>query len=333
MYVSDYLENLLIGSKDIRALVRKKCKMILSEMEPALKSKLLPIANYIGGKCMGYPAIWFLSEALNLSNEELKKHFRKTNGSLLISLSTSIADDLLDKNENMREEHLMFFYMLIIKSWLSNDLTKEKTEFIYKNIFDAMDIFIGEDSISEMKKNNYIPFENFRDVAFNSGKKIANFHKMIAFEWIEDINMPRYVKDILINQISEFGHFCAFLDDFLDIESDILNGDFATVPIYYLFNLFPETADLIRNKEIGNILCYLSDKKYLDALIGHGTNKVKSIATEFEKCPEINTAIINKFEKLYKKLPDEMEEVRLNIHKEWVKLYYTRSEKFVMEES
>ena len=110
-YVSDVLEGLL-DAEETRAVVRAYCIRFLDALPDPLHAQLEAAATYVGGECMGYPAIWFLERlfADELTIEEILDRCRVT---LCISLTTSIVDDLADGDEPIGSAYLAYLYVLI----------------------------------------------------------------------------------------------------------------------------------------------------------------------------------------------------------------------------
>lgn len=70
VYVSDVLETVLDAGKT-RAAVRNHCKVILRGVPQLPETELEDCLHYIAGKCMGYPAIWLVEQALDLNEEDI----------------------------------------------------------------------------------------------------------------------------------------------------------------------------------------------------------------------------------------------------------------------
>src|SRR5579863_4253090 len=115
LYVSDVLESLLDASS-VRSAVRDHCVGLLASLDPALRRRLAPHAWYVGGKCMGYPAVWLLRQFFGPQAVSLDALIARAEPALSVSLTTTIVDDLFDGDETIPAEYVAVLYVLIAKS-------------------------------------------------------------------------------------------------------------------------------------------------------------------------------------------------------------------------
>ncbi len=244
MYVSDLLEPLLDAAA-VRALVREQCLRVVDRLPRHVQPHLRPVAEYTGGKCMGYPAVWFTQQACGLTDEATKAWLERAPTALFLSLSTSIADDFLDRDEPVSAEHLMFFYALILESLRARSTRCDGVfERIYEEMTGAMDLFVGpaRDSVSVGSR----------------GKRIGNFFEMIAFELFAAGDVASGHAEAIVRDAGRFGEWCGALDDAIDVEQDIRGGQRDSFPIAALAALDPAAADRIRCRDVAGVSGWLT---------------------------------------------------------------------------
>lgn len=265
MYVSDCLESLLDASKT-RELVRTECMTVLDDLPTGIASELRPLAEYVGGKCMGYPAVWFVERALDVPHQELRDILRRSRTALMVSLSTSLADDFLDRNEAAGANHLMVFYLLLLDP-ITNErrASAEVRHFLRSEIVDAMELFVGpRKPISAIAPGAGV--EILRQVTRRRGKRIGNFHRMIAFELLTEMGVSESMRSQVVRDAGRFGDWCAFLDDAIDVEQDIEEGHISSFPVCALLALHPGARQLLLEKQIDALAPLLASHE-LSAMI------------------------------------------------------------------
>jgi hypothetical protein len=237
LYVSDVLEELLEASS-VRSIVRKVTMDKIGRLHP----KLDQITAYIGGKCMGYPCLWFLQKALGIADDELDDLLSENYSALFISLSTSIGDDLVDKDENTHIGHLGLLYLLLFKA-LCKENNNEVNAVIYKKGIEVMQQMLN----FEMSNNRTSDSELEK-----IGIKIGAFHKMISFELLSTLPLEQEKKQALTEFAGKFGCWCSEMDDFIDIERDIDSEQYFTRPVLSLLdaNETLKTAVLRKNTQV-----------------------------------------------------------------------------------
>jgi hypothetical protein len=206
-HVSDVLEGLL-DARSTRDAVRAYCVSLLAGLPNSLLAQLLPIATYFGGKCMGFPAIWFFEKVLAgtiTRTEEIIERCRRT---LCVSLSTSIVDDLADHDETVDNASLAFLYVLLGEATFSKTAT-------------APDALIRLHQAIDICLNPSAPTTGM--AITRRGNRIGAFFAMMAadvFHGFYDASRAAYV----IEAAERFGELCAHADDWMDVERDLDRG-------------------------------------------------------------------------------------------------------------
>ncbi len=205
-YVSDVLEGLL-DAEETRAVVRAYCIRFLDALPDPLHAQLEAAATYVGGKCMGYPAIWFLERlfADELTIEEILDRCRVT---LCISLTTSIVDDLADGDEPIGSAYLAYLYVLIGEAALHG---RRDDPIARDRLYRALDICLNPGA------------STLSDAIDRRGKRIGSFFAMIAGEVLDGLWPPDRVR-VALSTIDRFGEICAHVDDWMDAERDLARG-------------------------------------------------------------------------------------------------------------
>lgn len=301
IYVSDILEGLL-DAKNVRIIARDVTASLIGEIHP----KFDPITYYIGGKCMGYPCIWLLQQALDLSLQDVRDYLSSNYTSFFISLSTSIGDDLVDKDENTHIGHLGLFYLLLIKGLTSDSNNKEVNNVIYDK---GLQVMMGmlNDKIEQIERTVI-------DVDYKFGLKIGAFFKMMAYEFLlGKTNVPN--KDVLLEICERFGCWCSALDDFIDIERDIENKQYFTKPIIDIISQGEKAKEAILNYDILAISEYLSMEETLWSNINRLVSELEELATMSRENGFDTLAM--KLEGITISLPETLVNVRLTANSLW----------------
>lgn len=261
-YVSDILSN-LIEADDVRQLVREQCATILADVPPETAGRLREVLRYFSGKCMGFPAVWLVASALDLSNEQVADRLVRQPGPLYISLTTSIADDFIDREDNVSAAHMMLLYLLVFGAlrqphWLHGEMLDAYRSRIYPLI----GAFVADRPLERART-----IAELRRSAEESSWRIGNFFETIVRGLtIEDRDEARAA---IADLGRSFGNWCSHLDDVVDVERDILAGDTLTYPIFLLSQESPRLADAVRARDLGACLPAISQDWFVDALVQH----------------------------------------------------------------
>jgi hypothetical protein len=230
-YVSDVLEGLL-GAAETRGAVRAFALGLVDAAPTPLRATLHPVADYVGGKCMGYPAIWFLQEVLE--EDDAAGVIARCKNALCMSLSTSIADDLADNDEPYDAAYLAFLYVLVGESACAPAPRGAMRARLHAALLACLDLPAHAD-----------------DALARRGDRIGAFFAMIAGEAL-DASLPRAEAALAIEAARCFGRFCAHLDDAMDAQRDLEHGAMHNVALQLLrerLGRAPEPADFIRERE------------------------------------------------------------------------------------
>jgi hypothetical protein len=223
VYVSDFLEEILDAGTE-RALTRENCLAAAH----GLPAEIAEQARYYGGKCMGYPAIWMLRHALGLDRQHLIDATKACRASVFLSLTASIVDDWIDRDEPVTIAPASLFYMLMVRGLgasqsgtLARDLVAEKLQEVIEQL-----LLVERSAHFGAQKK----LEICAGIAGDSGIKIGNFHELIAAEFCAHLSLQADATEALRRLANRFGRWCALLDDIIDVRSDIAAGDWASLP-------------------------------------------------------------------------------------------------------
>lgn len=273
VYVSDVLEGILEASA-IRTTVRQHCRTILHGVPSSCVDELDNQLHYIAGKCMGYPAIWLVAEALELDGSNLTEALEDASGPLFISLTTSITDDFLDGDDKMTPGHMMLVYLMIFESlrrarWFAGD-----QEAIYlREVYPLIPGFMTEGKPPERPHS----IERLEQNARAGERRIGAFHATIANAMISNRLPPRR-KDELVNLSKAFGDWCAYIDDILDIEVDICAGANATLPIVQLQKRHGRLAHALASRDVSSCREAITAEDFRNDLISTARRRLANLA-------------------------------------------------------
>ena len=212
-YVSDALESLL-SAGDVREIVRETITAYLNKYDGGVESALIDRAKYYSAKCMGYPAVWFLSKAVGAKTDLRRKELiGAVSQTLLFSLSTSIADDFIDGDEDISEKDMFLFYVLIIGILTDIRSDTNSSQIILKTSNRLLLPILAKDSD-----------DIDADIKFASTDRIGFFFEMIFEEYFD--RFPNDCSEHLTLASRFFGRICCLIDDCIDFDKDIsINGD------------------------------------------------------------------------------------------------------------
>ncbi len=274
-YVSDMLEK-LIDARDVRNIVRKQCLGVLDHVSTSAHETLTKPLHYIAGKCMGYPAAWLVKHACALDNRALTALIAKCPGPIYVSLTTSIADDFLDREANAGASQMMLLYMFMFESlrkpqWFNYDIERQ----YLKSVYPVVDFFLKD--ASDRQAISASCFQRQRD---NPGRRIGAFFETIArgvtpgeFEKAEDV----------VRLAGMFGDWCSLLDDILDTENDIEEGIFLSYPIFKVIGKSDALAAAVVNKEAGSCLSYTCTNEFFEAMLTQAEKELSDMISASEK--------------------------------------------------
>jgi len=259
-YVSDLLSD-LIGADAVRAAVRRQCESVLIDVPPPTAERLRAPLHYIAGKCMGYPAVWLIGTALELGEGALAARLQRHPGPLYISLTTSIADDFIDRDENIGAAHMMLLYLFVFSSlrhphWFNGELLETYQRLIYPLI----GAFVGDHPLSD--SGNRVELELRAE---RSSWRIGNFFETIVRGLTcEDAPATR---SALAELGRAFGNWCSHLDDVVDVERDIVSGDTFTYPLFLIAQHSPRLAEAVRGGDLESCFEAIEAGWFVEALV------------------------------------------------------------------
>lgn len=300
-YVSDLLAD-LIEAEAVRDAVRRQCASILTDVPGKTAEQLRAPLHYISGKCMGYPAVWLTSTALDLGGDALAERLQRQPGPLYISLTTSIADDFIDRDENITSAHMMLLYLFFFSSlrhphWFSGELLESYQRLIYPLI----GAFVGNHpladcgSVGEMEQR-----------AERSSWRIGNFFETIARGLT--IDDPAETRAAVAEIGRVFGNWCSHLDDVVDVERDILGGDTFTYPLFLLSQRSPALAKAVRERDLAACVAAIDEDWFTEALIERHRGYLAELRGLAEAAGFARLAV--EFERLSSRLPPLIAEIR-----------------------
>jgi hypothetical protein len=234
-YVSDVLEGLLVAS-ETRAALRAYCVAMLDDVAQPLSSQLESIAAYVGGKCMGYPAVWFLECLLAETGTTRQAILERAGATIAVSLSTSIVDDLADGDEPFSSAYLAFLYVLIGRAAFVDCAPDARAS---SELYRALEICLNPHaSIAS-------------DAIVRRGERIGAFFRLIAGSVLDGVWPEERVR-VAVAATGAFGEICAHIDDWMDAERDFARGVEDNVVLALLRERVspqrPTASDIARNR-------------------------------------------------------------------------------------
>lgn len=295
IYVSDLLEDILNASR-VRDLAREITFEVIGSLHPELDK----ITAYIGGKCMGYPSLWLIKNALNINLEDFKEHLKKNYSALFVSLSTSIGDDLVDNDEDTNIGHLGLFYLLLFNGLTSSPNAKVN-KVIYENGIHVMKNMLNDESIIDLSmKDVDLEIERF-------GLKIGLFHKMIAYEFLNTYDNDAD-HEFLLKLSEDFGCWCSEVDDFIDIERDVENKQYFTRPVIQLIKRDESSKTAVLENNLITLKPIIDSNKYVSLNVDLLVHKMKDMTEALEKKGFL--VLSSKLRKILLNLPSKLFKAR-----------------------
>ncbi len=233
--MSDILEGLL-GASETRAALRAHCVAMLDDVPQPLSSQLQTVAQYVGGKCMAYPAVWFLERVLAETGVTRDAILERARTTIAVSLSTSIVDDLADGDEPLSSAYLAFLYVLIGHAAFVDCAPDARAS---SELYRALDICL----------NPHAPIAS--DAVVRRGERIGAFFRLVASSVLEGV-WPEERARVAVAATGAFGEICAHVDDWMDAERDFARGVDDNVVLALLRERLapqrPNAGDIARNR-------------------------------------------------------------------------------------
>jgi hypothetical protein len=301
LYVSDFLAE-LIDASEVREIVRGQCEGILFDVPQKTADQLREPLKYISGKCMGYPAIWFASNALQLNEDGIVSRLSRNPGPLYISLTTSIADDFIDRDENIKSAHMMLLYLFVFSSlrhrhWFNGEVLEAYQRLIYP----LVGAFVGENH-----SRAHLQIEELEKQADRSAWRIGNFFETIVRGFM--IDDAHELRSTVSDLGREFGNWCSHLDDVVDVERDILSGDTFTYPMFVLTRHSPALAQAVDRGDLNACLDAIKTDWFVDALEKRHIAHIASLQARAQSAGLL--ALEDKLANLKSKLPEAIFAIR-----------------------
>lgn len=228
MYVSDLIETFFPGIANVRDMLRSCVVDFFYKPSDEVSEYIISRLNHYGGKCMGYPSVWFVASCLGYDNEaELMSLIKASLPAIILSLSTSIMDDLFDGNENVFIEDVIIFYYMM--AYLITALRDDS--YAYEQVLMAIQKAASNIVFMKTKKLNLADDLNINTMATVNSDKIGIFYECIASCLIKSVDLDPTKKQDIIELTKYFGRWCAEIDDAIDTIDDLENGVTDTYPI------------------------------------------------------------------------------------------------------
>jgi hypothetical protein len=306
VYVSDVLSDLLAGAAPFRETVRRHCLTLVDRLPAEIARPIRPAAEYIGAKCMGYPPVWFVSRALGWTLEETDELLSRSHTALCISLSTSIADDFLDR-EAVGSSHLMFFYLLLFEALAQEDWGESGLgDFIYSKAVGTMDLFVLPGVRQQLRAG--CDLETLEGMAKRSGLRIGNFHRMIAYSLLRSRPSASGQAAGLVDLAGRFGNWCSDLDDIIDVERDILQGEPSPLAALSALRLDPGLRTALVEADLNRLAECLDHPAFV---MGMTTPLVRDIEAVAQGVRELGAeGFAGHLQDLARQLPGQIAEIR-----------------------
>ncbi len=273
LYVSDVLEQLIDGT-EIRELVRQHCRAVLAPLSPNVQAKLSEPLRYSAGKCMGYPAVWLVQKALDASLPEMSERLGRSPGPLYISLTTSIADDYLDREPNVRPAHMMILYLFVFGAlaeprWMH----AEQLDHWRRNIFPLIEWFI----LNQGENVRASESAAFVELA---GRRIGAFFEAIAYGLVGGEGSASGKR--IVSLAGDFGCWCSDLDDIIDVEADIAAGAHVTSPIKLVMDHSPALRQAVIECNADACLPVIHSEGFMSALAERQFDRLSALVHKAE---------------------------------------------------
>jgi len=272
IYVSEVIEGLIDGTA-IRSVVRAQCQKVLRDLPGSVADKLQKHLHYSAGKCMGYPAVWFVQQALEKSVEQTASLLAEMPAPLYVSLTTSIADDFLDRDPNVDAGHMMLLYMFMFEAlseqhWFHGEQRREWLD----RVFPLVGAFVApQDPFSTV---------DIRDVVESSGRRIGAFFEVIAYSLTGAVSGER--RREIVELAGKFGDWCSHLDDIVDIEIDLLDGAHLTFPVWAIAQHSDAHRQAVGARDLGGCASLIASTEFVESLIDKQLERLKELKDRAE---------------------------------------------------
>jgi hypothetical protein len=306
-YVSDLLEGLL-NATAVRSLVGNVI-VDIGWSRSSTNALLVPLSR----KCMGYPPVWLISRALDLSATRIEQAIRANPSALLVSLSTSLTDDLIDKDTEPNLHNLSLLYILLLKAGSRCSSTDSCDKLLSMSLDVATSVLEGTVSeyplhIGSGQGANRTLCANLRRAA----DRIGLFHEAIASDLLIDLAIGAHESLFLTSLCREFGRWCCMLDDFLDVEQDLAAGDLGTFPIQMLLQA-RDRSGKTQSDDLTAHRALLDTTAFVDEMISVITCELAHIIDKCERHDLLKHALSDCFTIL----PNRLREARSRVASEY----------------
>lgn len=303
IYVSDFLENLIDGH-DVRNLVREQSREILKGVPEPAYSKLFDALDYWGGKCMGYPAVWLVQKAMHWNLPQTCSAVSCYPGSLYVSLTTSIMDDFLDRDQDVGPSDLMLAYMFFFTAlrqphWFAGDIAAV----YFQSVYPLVASFVSDAPIRDKGD-----ISSLYDRAAISGRRIGAFFETIACALVPR-DAPQ--RDSIIELAGAFGEWCSMLDDLIDIELDLTQKSQVTVPLALLSAKSMRLAEAVARGDFDACKPTIASPSFINSLVEDNLQRVRSLRQRSQTLGF--ELLVEELIRVEARLPDMIRDVRSRV--------------------
>jgi hypothetical protein len=306
IYVSEVIEELIDGA-GIRDLVRAQCGQVLRELPAPIAQKLQKHLQYSAGKCMGYPAVWLVQQALEKSVEQTASLLAEAPAPLYVSLTTSIADDFLDRDPNVDGGHMMMLYMFMFgalseRPWFHGEQRRQWLD----RVFPLVATFVEPSDI--------VSAGSSRDAVEASGRRIGAFFEVIAYSLTGGILAER--RRELVELAGKFGNWCSHLDDIVDIEIDIIDGAHLTFPVWAIAQHSEAHRQAVGARNLDGCASLIASAEFVDYLIDRQLERLQ----ELKRCAQTGgfNLLVTCLERVSGRLPETVHALRRKLQRSQV---------------
>lgn len=274
---------------------------LLGQVDGSVSGRLEPALSYYGAKCMGYPAVWFVQEYFDLSPQHTMELIENSDACLMVSLSTSIADDFLDCPGKLGNEEMMVFYLFMLKalghpSWERSGVLQGLRD----RMLELMQWFLQHNLGSEER--------NTADrLGLESKRRIGVFFEAIALEMGAELCASERERAEFVRLAGRFGDWCSELDDFIDLDNDITERQ-PTRMARYALDAEPRLRDCIGQSDSAHCLYLLEESDIFSALTHQLTDDLNSLQTALPRTRRARSSLACAAERL----PKMLSQIRLD---------------------